>query len=56
VLSGGSGQFYGNKYTWQFSNGWQDYLDTPGSRQMTYAAKFLARMPGIGWFLTGDTR
>jgi hypothetical protein len=47
MLSGASGQFYGNKYMWQFSNGWQDYLDTPGSRQMMYAAKFFVARP---WF------
>ena len=40
MLSGASGQFYGNKYTWQFSKGWQSHLDTPGSRQMGYAARF----------------
>ena len=37
MLSGASGQFYGNKYTWQFSEGWQDHVDTPGSRQMMVA-------------------
>ena len=29
MLSGASGQLYGNKYTWQFLDGWQDHLDTP---------------------------
>jgi hypothetical protein len=32
MLSGATGQFYGNKYTWQFSDGWPRYLDTIGSR------------------------
>ncbi len=35
MLSGATGQFYGNKYTWQFSPRWPHYLDTIGSRQMT---------------------
>jgi hypothetical protein len=47
MLSGGSGQFYGNKYTWQFTDGWKNYLDTAGSRQMAYASKFFAAKP---WF------
>ena len=47
MLSGASGQFYGNKYTWQFLEDWRDHLNTPGSRQMAYATKFFARKP---WF------
>jgi hypothetical protein len=47
MLSGASGQFYGNKYTWQFLDDWRAHLDTPGSRQMTYATKFFAGKP---WF------
>ncbi len=47
MLSGASGQLYGNKYTWQFLKGWQDHLDTAGSRQMTYMARLFARRP---WF------
>ena len=43
LLSGATGQFYGNKYTWQFLNGWQERLDTLGSRQMTYATNLFAR-------------
>ena len=34
MLSGAAGQMYGNHYTWPFSSGWQDNLDTPGSAQM----------------------
>ena len=47
MLSGASGQFYGNKYTWQFLKDWQDQLDSPGSRQMAYATKFFGGKP---WF------
>ncbi len=47
MLSGASGQLYGNKYTWQFIKGWQDHLDTPGSQQMIYASRFFAARP---WF------
>src|SRR5439155_15294482 len=28
LLSGASGQFYGNKYTWRFSNTWMSKLNT----------------------------
>ncbi len=36
LLGGASGQMYGNKYTWQFIDGWKDQLDTPGARQMEH--------------------
>jgi hypothetical protein len=36
ILSGATGQMYGNKYTWGFIDGWKDYLDTPGAIQMSY--------------------
>jgi hypothetical protein len=35
-LSGATGQFYGNHYTWTFAEGWQDKLDTKGAAQMAY--------------------
>jgi Protein of unknown function (DUF4038)/Putative collagen-binding domain of a collagenase len=47
MLSGSAGQFYGNEYTWPFLNGWTDYLDTVGSRQLTILANLFARLP---WF------
>jgi hypothetical protein len=47
MLSGATGQFYGNKYTWQFIDGWDSHLDTPGSVQMGYGAKLFAGLP---WF------
>ena len=53
MLSGATGQFYGNKYTWQFLPGWPGYLDTIGSRQMTFVTNLFARRP---WFdLVPDT-
>ena len=36
MLSGASGQVYGNKYTWRFLPGWQDYLNSPGVIQFGY--------------------
>ncbi len=36
MLSGATGQLYGNGYTWPFIGGWQDHLDTPGAIQMQY--------------------
>ncbi len=43
ILSGSSGQFYGNHYTWQFLNGWTQHLDTVGSRQLTFVADLFSR-------------
>jgi hypothetical protein len=42
MLSGASGQFYGNKYTWQFLDGWPGHLDTVGSRQMTFVTNLFS--------------
>ena len=36
MLSGAAGQLYGNKYTWRFLPGWQNYLDSPGVIQFGY--------------------
>jgi hypothetical protein len=42
MLSGATGQFYGNKYTWQFLPGWLHHIDTIGSRQMTILANLFS--------------
>jgi hypothetical protein len=42
MLSGATGQFYGNRYTWQFLPGWPRYLDTIGSRQMTFVTNLFS--------------
>ena len=53
MLSGASGQFYGNRYTWQFLPAWPSYLDTVGSRQLTFVTNLFSRRP---WFdLVPDT-
>ena len=53
LLSGATGQFYGNHYTWPFLPGWPHYLNTIGSRQMTFVTNLFARRP---WFdLVPDT-
>ena len=36
MLSGATGQLYGNHYTWTFDSGWQSNLDTPGATQIGY--------------------
>jgi hypothetical protein len=47
MLSGATGQLYGNKYTWQFIPGWKRHLDTMGVAELGYLKKlFLAR----SWF------
>jgi len=45
LLSGATGQLYGNKYTWQFLPGWTSHLNTPGSVQFVYAARLFAKRP-----------
>ncbi len=39
MLSGATGQLYGNHYTTKFPSGWQSYLDSPGVTQLGYMAK-----------------
>jgi hypothetical protein len=54
MLSGASGQFYGNKYTWQFLSGWPSNLDTVGSRQMTFVTRLFSKR---AWYrLMPDSR
>jgi len=44
MLSGATGQLYGNKYIWRFLPDWKNYLDSPGIVQLGYMAKlFQAR-------------
>ena len=45
MLSGGTGVFYGNFYTWSFSPGWKYYIDTAGVAQLTIWKKFFSSLP-----------
>lgn len=45
MLSGGTGQFYGNKYTWSFADGWQGRIDTPGVEQLRIWKDFFSSLP-----------
>lgn len=45
MLSGGVGQFYGNKYTWSFADGWQSKIDTPGVDQLKIWKEFFLTYP-----------
>jgi hypothetical protein len=47
ALTGATGQFYGNHYTWQFADDWKDHLDTPGSIQFGHLVRLFA---GRRWF------
>lgn len=47
ILSGATGMFYGNRYTWQFADGWKRFLDTPGSAQVRYLVRLFQGRP---WF------
>jgi Protein of unknown function (DUF4038)/Putative collagen-binding domain of a collagenase len=45
MLSGAKGQFYGNRYTWSFPDGWQAHLDTPGVEQFKIWRSFFESLP-----------
>jgi Protein of unknown function (DUF4038)/Putative collagen-binding domain of a collagenase len=45
MLTGAKGQFYGNKYTWSFKDGWQNNIDTPGAAQLTLWKNFFTSIP-----------
>lgn len=45
MLSGGTGQFYGSRYTWSLTPGWDSYLDTLGVTQMEIWKKFFSSLP-----------
>jgi Putative collagen-binding domain of a collagenase/Protein of unknown function (DUF4038) len=45
MLTGGTGQFYGNQYSWSFKPGWQSHIDTPGVEQLTIWKKFFVSLP-----------
>jgi Protein of unknown function (DUF4038)/Putative collagen-binding domain of a collagenase len=46
MLSGATGQLYGNKYTWRLPTGWlfnwRSYLDTPGVIQLSHMKNLFA--------------
>jgi hypothetical protein len=42
LLSGATGQLYGNRVSWQFLDGWKTGIDTPGSLQMKYVTNLFA--------------
>jgi len=45
LLSGATGQLYGNHYTWQFIDGWKSQLDTPGAVQMALVTALFRSLP-----------
>ncbi|HST17663.1 MAG TPA: DUF4038 domain-containing protein [Gaiellaceae bacterium] len=45
MLSGATGQLYGDHSTWQFLPDWKSHLDTPGTKQMGYLVKLFAGRP-----------
>jgi len=52
LLCGGCGQFFGNTPLWNFSAGWQDQLESPGSVAMTHLLALMA--PRRWWELVPD--
>jgi hypothetical protein len=45
MLTGGTGIFYGNFYTWSFSLGWKHYIDTEGVAELTIWKDFFSSLP-----------
>ncbi len=45
MLSGATGQLYGNHYTWTLTSGWQSMLDTSGVAQLQYVTALFAPRP-----------
>jgi Protein of unknown function (DUF4038)/Putative collagen-binding domain of a collagenase len=45
LLSGATGHLYGNHYTWQFLDGWQDTLESSGTMQVGYFAALVQSRP-----------
>jgi len=48
MLTGGTGQFYGNLYTWSFKDGWRNNIDTPGADRLTIWRDFFSAVPWQG--------
>ncbi len=45
MLSGGTGQLYGNAYTWPFISGWKFHIDTVGVAQLMIWKEFFSSLP-----------
>jgi len=45
MLSGATGQLYGNHHTVSFDADWQSYLDTTGATQLGYETRLLTSLP-----------
>jgi hypothetical protein len=45
MLSGATGQIYGNHSIWPFSKGWQSNLNTPAVRQLQYGTALFSSRP-----------
>jgi hypothetical protein len=52
VLSGATGHLYGNRYMWQFLDGWKETLDSTGAIQMSHVAALFQPRPW--WDLVPD--
>jgi len=53
LLSGGTGQIYGNHYVWMFAAGWQSFLDSPGALEIQYVNQLFGSVPW--WELVPDS-
>jgi hypothetical protein len=53
MLSGGTGQIYGNHYVWSFAPGWQSNLNSPGALEIQYINQLFGSV--AWWDLVPDT-
>ncbi|MGD0613816.1 MAG: DUF4038 domain-containing protein [Verrucomicrobiota bacterium] len=53
LLSGATGQLYGNHYLWSFISGWQSHMDTIGATQFQYSTALFS--PRTWYNLIPDT-
>jgi hypothetical protein len=45
ILSGATGQFYGNRPLWLFDSGWKEALNAPGAKSLVYLDKLFDALP-----------
>jgi hypothetical protein len=54
MLGGASGHIFGNQPVWEFAEGWQTQLRSPGSRMMSKLWPLLAPLRAAEWSSTPD--
>jgi hypothetical protein len=47
MLSGATGQLYGNDYIWRFKSGWKNHLDTTGTKELGHMKSLFS---SVAWY------